>query len=86
MLSVFANFRIDSNERFIRLKDSFFSFKDCKIDNWVINIRGNFKNDVAMFLSENIITSDIQITYYESPLGWISDSYKLVGSIKNDYV
>lgn len=86
MLSVFANFRIDSNERFNRLKDSFLSFKDCKIDNWVINIRGNFKNDVAIFLSENIISSDIHITYYESPSGWISDSYKLVESIKNDYV
>jgi hypothetical protein len=86
MLSVFANFRIDSNERFNRLKDSFLSFKDCDIDNWVINIRGNFKNEVAIFLSENIISTDIQITYLESPSGWIFDSLRLVDSIKNDYV
>ena len=86
MLTVFANFKIDSHERFRRLKDSFFSFKDCKIDNWVINIRGDFKEDVANFLKLNIRSTHIQIFHLESSAGWISDSCDIICKIKSDYV
>jgi hypothetical protein len=86
MLTVFANFKIDTQERFRRLKDSFFSFKDCKIDNWLINIRGDLKEDVAKFLKDNIITNDIQIFHFESSAGWISDTYDIISKIKSDYV
>ena len=39
-LTVFSNFRINDEERLIRLKDSFYSFKDICAEKWVINIRG----------------------------------------------
>ena len=53
--SVFANFFIDTEERFLRLKDSFFSFNKANINEWLINIRGDFKNEVKNFLEENQI-------------------------------
>ena len=43
-LAVFANFRIDSNERLKRMKDSYFSFENSRINQWIINIRGKYKN------------------------------------------
>ena len=46
-ISVFANFFIDDVERLKKLKYSFFSFKGAKINNWVINIRGKYKNAEA---------------------------------------
>ena len=52
--TVFANFCIDSEERFLRLKDSFFSFKDSNIQEWLINIRGSYKEKVKEFLVNNL--------------------------------
>ena len=42
-ISVFANFYINDQERFLRLQDSFLSFFKSNIDRWYINIRGNKK-------------------------------------------
>ena len=44
--TVFANFFIDTEERFLRLKDSFFSFSSADIHEWIINIRGEYKENV----------------------------------------
>ena len=53
-LVVFANFRIDNKERYLRLKDSFFSFKDISAEKWVINIRGSYKEQTKNFLQEHL--------------------------------
>ena len=58
-LVVFANFRIDNEERYLRLKDSFFSFKDISAEKWVINIRGSYKEQTKNFLQENLKVSFI---------------------------
>ena len=54
--TVFANFYIDTEERFLRLKDSFFSFDKANISEWVINTRGKYKEDVKNFLEKNVKT------------------------------
>ena len=54
-LVVFANFRIDNEERYLRLKDSFFSFKDISAEKWVINIRGSYKEQTKNFLQEHFL-------------------------------
>ena len=51
-LAVFANFRIDSHERLKRMKDSYYSFHKTKINQWIINIRGEYKNSAAKFLNQ----------------------------------
>ena len=53
-ISVFANFFIDDLERLKKLQYSFFSFKEVKINNWVINIRGRYKKNAETFLKKNI--------------------------------
>ena len=41
-LSVFANFFIDTEERFLRMIDSYESFEEAQIDSYVINVRGKY--------------------------------------------
>ena len=53
-LCVFANFFIDNDERFQRMKDSFHSFRDVDPDEWIINIRGRLKKQAGDFLYKNI--------------------------------
>ncbi len=45
-LTIFANYFINDEERFLRLKDSFWSFKDVNPLKWVINVRGKYKSEV----------------------------------------
>ena len=52
--TVFANFFIDNEERFQRMKDSFYSFKDSEPKQWLINIRGKLKNQAGEFLKKEI--------------------------------
>lgn len=85
LLTVFANFRIDSEERFLRMQDSYRSFKDADIDKWVINVRGPLKAEAATFLRENL---GDRLTLYEmdSPAGWFHDSRRMLKSIGTEYV
>ena len=83
--SVFANFFIDTEERFLRLKDSFFSFNNANISEWLINIRGDFKNEVKNFLKENV-TENLKIFFLESNEGWIEDSLEVIKNNNNDII
>ena len=53
-LAIFANFLIDNEERFQRMKDSFNSFKDAKPNQWVVNIRGSYKDEAGDFLKKEL--------------------------------
>lgn len=83
--SVFANFYIDTHERFLRLQDSFFSFKNANIHDWNINIRGKYKYHVSNFLKENI-KKNLFIFFKESKKGWIEDSKIVAKNIKKKIV
>jgi hypothetical protein len=85
-VTVFANFRIDSEERFIRMCDSLSSFKSCDIKEWVINVRGSYKNAVIQYLNSKINKSDLTIFNLESKAGWFFDSKIMSDSITGDYV
>ena len=71
-LVIFANFRIDNKERFLRMQDSFFSFKDISAEKWVINIRGSYKEQATNFLHEHLQN---KLYHYdiESKKGWFHD-------------
>ena len=49
-LTIFANFRINNEERYQRMKNSFMSFKDINAQKWVINVRGSYKLKTILFL------------------------------------
>jgi hypothetical protein len=75
-LCVFANFFIDNEERFQRMKDSFNSFRSIHPDEWIINVRGRFKQEVGYFLKESL-HDRLQIHYLDSK-NWFHDSQKIV--------
>lgn len=83
--TVFANFFIDTEERFLRLKDSFFSFSKANIHEWCINIRGNYKQDVKKFL-ENNISKNLKVFFLESNEGWINDSLEVTKNINTEII
>ena len=84
-LTIFANFYINDSERFLRLQDSFRSFKDVNPSKWVINARGKFKYEVLSFLKENVGDKLIPYTL-ESKEGWFADSKVMLKDIDTDYV
>lgn len=83
--TVFANFYIDTEERFLRLKDSFFSFDKANISEWVINTRGKYKEDVKNFLEKNVKT-DLKLFFLESKNGWVNDTIKITEAITNEII
>ena len=84
-LAVFANFRIDSEERLQRMKDSFESFKGAEIQQWVINARGYFKDDAVQYLKDRL-GEKLILFNLESKQGWFFDSRKMLDKIQSEYV
>lgn len=83
--SVLANFKIDSEERLKRLKDSFNSFYKANINSWHINVRGEFKDEVKKFLTDKNI-SKLNISHLESKNGWFSDTSEIVKNIDSKII
>lgn len=83
--TIFANFRIDTEERFLRMKDSFNSISKTNIHEIVVNIRGEFKFETAFFLKESF-TGLLHISHLESKAGWFYDSRILFNKITSDVV
>jgi len=79
-ISIFANFCIDSEERFLRLKDSFFSFNKADISCWRINIRGKYKSKVDAFLKDNI-KNNLKISFLDTDRGWLEDTKEIAKDI-----
>ena len=83
--TVFANFNIDGEERFLRMQDSFFSFYKSNILEWHINVSGDYKEKVKKFLEKNIL-QNINVYFLESAEGWIFDSKKICSNIRSNIV
>ncbi len=84
-LSIFSNFRIDSRERLLRMKDSFSSFEGASIDKWIINARGPLGDEALQFLRENV--GDKLVEYnIESNGGWMRDTQSMIAAVETDYL
>lgn len=84
-LTIFANFCINDEERFLRMQDSFRSMKDINASKWVINVRGKFKFKTLFFLHEYL--QERLVPYMlESEKGWFHDTKIMLPSINSDYV
>lgn len=84
-LTIFTNFRINDEERFRRMKDSFLSFKDIDAVKWIINVRGEYKLKTLFFL-HNYLQDRLSPYVIESGKGWFHDSRRMLSEIKTDYV
>jgi hypothetical protein len=85
-ISVFANFYINDQERFLRLQDSFLSFFKSDIDRWYINVRGNKKKLVINFLKKNLPSNKLYLSSIETKNGWMKDSYLIAKNIESNYI
>ena len=85
ILNVFANFFIDTNERYLRMQDSFNSFKDISADKWIINARGKFAKDTMSFLRDNL-GQKLIVHKRHSNEGWFHDTRQMLPDIDGDYV
>ena len=84
-LDIFANFFINSEEKFIRMKDSFFSFEKISPHKWVVNVRGKFSKEVVCFLKSKL-KRKLVISTLNSKNGWFHDTRNLMQHIESDYV
>lgn len=84
-LTIFANFRINDEERFIRMKDSFMSFSNISAQKWIINVRGVHKLNTIFFLREHL-GEKLSPHILESGRGWFHDSRQLISEINTDFV
>ena len=84
-ITIFANFLINNKERFLRMKDSYYSFCGIKPAHWIVNVRGKFKKETINFLRENI-SQKLDISSVESKNGWIHDTKLLSSNIRTDYL
>lgn len=85
LLNVFANYFIDTNERYLRMQDSFNSFRDISADKWIINARGRYARDTMSFLRQNL--GDRLIAHQrQSTEGWFHDTRQMLPDIDGDYV
>ncbi len=82
---IFANFRIDSIERLQRMKDSFDSFKSSNIEEFVMNIRGQYADEAKSYIELNF-QGDKFISTLESNKGWFFDSRNLFSKINSSVV
>ena len=84
-LAVVGNIRVDSQERFERLRASVNSCFEIPID-WYINVRGDLREEVMAFLS-SLFGERIHIFELvdESP-GWMATTQKMLVSVPASYI
>ena len=83
-LDIFANFLIDNDERFQRMKDSFFSFNKADINSWVINVRGKLSKKTISFFKRNI-DKNLFIFSFDSN-NWFNDTRKILNFLSAKYI
>ena len=84
-ITVFGNFLIDTDERFLRLKDSFYSLKETNPSEWVVNVRGKYREEVIDFLAEEGV-SPTKLFLLESSAGWFYDTNAILPNITSKFV
>ena len=83
-LTVFANFYIDTEERLLRLKDSFRSISQIDVAGFVVNVRGRYSKEAAYFIAEK--DNNVKFFFLESEQGWFYDTSMLIKYIETGYV
>lgn len=86
MLTVFANIKIDDSARLKRFKRSFFSFNRANIGTWVLNIRGELKQEAYEFLRKNLKSKNVFYYNLSSISGWFVDTREMYKKIRDDYI
>jgi len=84
-ITIFANFLINNEERFLRMRDSFFSIQKAIHCQWVVNVRGEYAQKTASFLKEQLGTQ-VHLSFFSSKKGWFHDTRTLLPLLKTDLI
>ncbi len=85
-LTIFANFFVDTEENFLRLQDSFFSFYKVNPKQWVIGVRGSQKIKVKNFLSSYLDKEILYIKILSDKSNWIKESRNLFNKVVQENI
>jgi hypothetical protein len=85
MFTVFANMRVNSDERLHHMRESFESFES-ESDDWLINIRGSKREQALAFLRERLGTKATFFELLDDSRGWITNAQEMLAKAKYDYV
>ncbi len=85
-LTIFANFFVDTEENFLRLQDSFFSFYKVNPKQWVIGVRGSQKIKVKNFLSSYLDKEILYIKILNDKSNWIKESRNLFNKVVQENI
>lgn len=85
MLTVIGNIRINSLSHLEHFKNSLKSF-DGASDNWLINIRGTFRDEAIAFLKSELGNKLVLFKLLDESRGWMVNSLEMLKEAKYDYV
>jgi hypothetical protein len=85
MLTVFGNLLINSEKKLQYLKDSFLSFNTIS-DNWLINVRGEYRDQAIDFLTKNLDDKIELFELLDDRRGWSKNALEMLEKAKNDYI
>lgn len=85
MITILGNLRINSLSRLEHLKSSFKSF-DTLSDNWLINVRGVYRDETINFLKSELKGRLRLFSLLDDSRGWITNALDMVKEAKYDYV
>lgn len=85
MLTILGNLQINTPIKLRHLKDSFNSFKNTS-DNWLINIRGNLRNEALEFLRNELKDNMTEFSLLDDDRGWSKNALEMVKQAKYPYL
>lgn len=79
----FGNIFVNSKENYLRMRDSFEKIDNSLFSNFVLNIRGEYKNNAIQYFNSKKINLTFSLS---SNYGWFHDTFMLVNKLKYDYI
>ncbi len=85
MLTILGNLKINSPDKLQHLKDSFKSF-DKVSDNWLINVRGPYRDQAIEYLKKQLGPRMILFQLLNDANGWINNALEMIQKAKHNYI
>ncbi len=85
MLTIIGNLRINSLSKLEHMKSSFFAFNSTS-DDWLLNIRGTFRDEAISFFREQLGEKVTIFNLLDDSRGWITNALEMLENAKYEYV
>ncbi len=85
MFTIFANMKMDNADRLQHFKDSFDSISDIS-DDWLINIRGLYRNQALDYIREKLKGRMIEFSLLDDKRRWSRNALEMTAKAKYNYI